>query len=90
MELFTLVLTVTLKHHTTFGIAWFIWSVEILVATVSCAVSLYANTLLASAPVLFAFMSDSVHVGVALQVPPQVVETGVSLGTDLAVVRSHP
>lgn len=32
----------------------------------------------------------SCHVGVALQVPPQVVETGVGLGTDLAVVRSHP
>lgn len=26
----------------------------------------------------------------ALQVPPQVVQTGVGLGTDLAVVRSHP
>lgn len=32
--------------------------------------------------------SDSVHVGVALQVSPQVVQAGVGLGADLAVVRS--
>lgn len=30
------------------------------------------------------------HAGVALQVPAQVVQTGVGLGTELAVVRSHP
>lgn len=33
---------------------------------------------------------DSVHVRVAFQVPPQVVQTGVGLGADLAVVWSHP
>lgn len=38
----------------------------------------------------FEIQSDSVHVGVALQVPPQVVQTGVGLGADLAVVRSDP
>lgn len=32
----------------------------------------------------------SVHVGVALQVPPQVVQAGVGLGADLAVVGSDP
>lgn len=32
----------------------------------------------------------SAHARVALQVPPQVVQTGVGLGTELAVVRSHP
>lgn len=38
----------------------------------------------------FAFRPDSVHIRVAFQVPPQVVQAGVGLGTDLAVVRSHP
>lgn len=32
---------------------------------------------------------DSVQVSVALQVPPQVVEAGVCLGADLAVVWPH-
>lgn len=34
--------------------------------------------------------SASVHAGVALEVPPQVVQAGVGLGADLAVVRPHP
>lgn len=59
-------------------IALFNWSVSILVATLSMF------------QYVFAFMSDSVHVRVTFQVPPQVVQTGVGLGTDLAVVRSHP
>lgn len=56
------------------------WSISILVATLSNTVFQY----------VFAFISDSVHVRVTFQVPPQVVQTGVGLGTDLAVVRSHP
>lgn len=37
----------------------------------------------------FAFVPGSVHVRVAFQVPSQVVQTGVGLRTDLAMVGSH-
>lgn len=66
--------------HVSSCIAWFNWSFSILVATPLNAVFQY----------VFAFVSVSVHVRVTFQVPPQVVQTGVGLGTDLAVVRSHP